>query len=252
MITRERVARRTVWPPAIDRDDVAGAPVPDDRSAPDTDSAEKGSRCTGARYLLTKRMIDVPVALAMLILASPVMLAVALLIRLRSPGPILFAHRRLGRNGRPFACLKFRTMHVDAEKRLRADPAMWAEFVANGYKLKPDPRVIPLGGFLRKSSIDELPQLLNVLRGEMSLVGPRPIIEPELVEYGPDADLFLSALPGMTGRWQADPKGQVPYPDRTEVELGYIRSWSVTQDFVILCRTIPVVLKAGASRLVRR
>lgn len=205
--------------------------------------------CTKAGYLVLKRMLDIPIALISLLLAAPLMVAVAILIQIKAPGPVFFKHRRLGRNGRPFGCLKFRTMHVDAEQRLRSDPELWARFVANGYKLHPDPRVIPLGSFLRKTSVDELPQLFNVLRGEMSLVGPRPIIEPELVEYGDRADVFLTAMPGMTGRWQSG--GQVAYPRRADVELGYIYDWSVWEDLKILCRTVPVVLRAGASRFVR-
>jgi len=249
MITKERTVKPLEWPavePVEARPD-ASSTAP----ARDTGADVYGVPCSRPGYVVAKRILDIPLAVLALLLAAPVMLMVALLIRLRSPGPVLFKHMRLGRNGELFGCLKFRTMHVDAEQRLRGDPELWAEFVANGYKLHPDPRVIPLGAFLRKSSLDELPQLLNVLKGEMSLVGPRPIIEPELTEYGDRAEVFLTALPGMTGRWQASGDEQVAYPGRTDVELGYIYDWSLWEDLKILCRTVPVVLRACASRFVR-
>ena len=251
MITRERVAPAPAWPspppPDVDPTGATSDAAPSQPAA-----AERTSRCRGARYLWCKRVLDLPLALLALVIALPIMAAVALLVRFTSPGPVLFAHRRVGRDGTPFRCLKFRTMHVDAEERLRSDPALWQEFVANGYKLYPDPRVIPGGDLLRKTSLDELPQLFNVLRGEMSLVGPRPIIEPELVEYGDRVDDFLSALPGMTGRWQAAGDAQLAYPGRTEQELGYVYEWSVVEDLRILARTVPVIARAVASRLVPR
>lgn len=249
MITKERTAKPLEWPavePVEARPD--GSPTDAIKSPPPPVDAVP---CNGPKYLATKRIVDIPLALVALLFASPVMLAIAMLIRFKSPGPVLFKHMRLGRNGTPFGCLKFRTMHMNAEQQLRNDPELWEKFVANGYKLHPDPRAIPLGTFLRKSSLDELPQLLNVLKGDMSLVGPRPIIEPELIEYGDRADVFLSALPGMTGRWQSSGDEQVAYPGRADVELGYIYGWSLWEDIKILCKTVPVVLRACASRFVR-
>ncbi len=238
IITERRPTKR----PATERAGTASIPVAisETETHPTVPLVRAEQRPMAVRYLWAKRLIDRPAALILVVLLAPVFAAVALLIRLRSPGPVFFKHRRVGLHGKPFHCLKFRTMHVDAEERLRSDPELWERFVANGYKLKNDPRVIPMGKLLRKSSVDELPQLLNVLRGEMSLVGPRPIIEPELKEYGAAVSEFLSVLPGMTGRWQSG--GQVPYPERVDVELGYVHQWSVWEDLRILLRTVPVIV----------
>ena len=194
-------------------------------------------------------MIDLPLAMVALILVAPLMLVLAMLVRLGSPGPVLFRQRRLGRGGRSFACLKFRSMRVDAEDVLRRDPAARARYVANGYKLPADedPRITAIGRFLRSTSLDELPQLFNVVRGEMSLVGPRPIVPAELVEYGDSAAEFLAAIPGITGRWQVSGRSNLFYPERAAVELEYITRWSLREDVRILLRTLPVVLRrAGA------
>jgi lipopolysaccharide/colanic/teichoic acid biosynthesis glycosyltransferase len=194
-------------------------------------------------------MVDLPLALVASILVAPLMLVLAALVRFGSPGPVLFRQRRLGRGGRVFDCLKFRSMRVDAEDVLRRDPAVRARYVANGYKLPAaeDPRITTIGRFLRCTSLDELPQLFNVMRGEMSLVGPRPIVPAELVEYGDSAAEFLAAIPGITGRWQVSGRSNLFYPERAAVELEYITGWSLSEDVRILLRTLPVVLsRTGA------
>jgi lipopolysaccharide/colanic/teichoic acid biosynthesis glycosyltransferase len=183
------------------------------------------------------------------ILLSPVLLAIAAVVRLSSPGPILFRQKRLGRDARIFHCLKFRTMRADAEDVLRRDPAVWARYVANDYKLpeSEDPRVTRIGRFLRRTSLDELPQLFNVIRGEMSLVGPRPIVGAELDEYGERSDDLLAALPGITGRWQVSGRSRLHYPERANVELSYVYEWSPLEDLRILLRTVPVVLSRNGA-----
>jgi lipopolysaccharide/colanic/teichoic acid biosynthesis glycosyltransferase len=170
-------------------------------------------------------------------------------VKLDSRGPGLFSHRRLGLNGMGFPCLKFRSMHADADERLRADGPLYREYAANDFKLpaERDPRLTRVGRFLRRTSLDELPQLLNVLRGDMSLVGPRPIVPEELEKYGHGAALFLSLKPGITGAWAVNGRSEVAYPDRADLELEYVRAWSLLGDVGILLRTVPaVLLRRGA------
>lgn len=192
-----------------------------------------------------KRVLDVVGALVGLALAAPIVLLLAPLIVLTSPGPVVFAHTRLGRDGRPFRCYKLRTMQTDAEACLAADPLLHAAYCANGFKLPSDAdnRVTPLGRFLRLSSLDELPQFWNVLRGDMALVGPRPIVHDELLHYAVrDRRLLLSLRPGITGAWAVGGRNRLAYPARAHTELEYVRHWSVARDFVILARTLGAVL----------
>ena len=196
-------------------------------------------------HLVLKRALDIVAAATLLIVFSPIMAVIALGVRLASPGPILFAQKRLGRFGRTFDCYKFRSMYPDAEDRLRSDPDLYAEYVANDYKLPPerDARVTSLGRFLRKSSLDELPQLWNVLVGDMSLVGPRPIVPDEIRHYQDARLLFLSVKPGVTGAWQVNGRSEVAYPARTTLELDYVSNWSLSSDIRIIMRTVPAVLR---------
>jgi lipopolysaccharide/colanic/teichoic acid biosynthesis glycosyltransferase len=192
-----------------------------------------------------KRALDVTAALAALLVASPLMLAIALAIRLADGGPVLFRQRRLGRRGVPFTLYKFRSMRPDAERVLKSDPVLWERYLANDFKLPEadDPRITPLGRWLRSTSLDELPQLVNVLRGEMALVGPRPICPDEIEHYGAYAELFLSVRPGLTGSWQVAGRSQVRYPERAFIDLDYIGSQSVAEDVDILLKTIPAVIR---------
>jgi exopolysaccharide biosynthesis polyprenyl glycosylphosphotransferase len=194
--------------------------------------------------LVAKRALDVVAAGLALLFLAPVMLLIVLAIRIESPGPAIFGHRRAGRHGRPFRCYKFRSMRRDAELILRSNPELYAEYLQNDYKLPPerDPRITRVGRLLRMTSLDELPQLWNVLRGHMSLVGPRAITIDELRHYGTEQPLFLSLKPGLTGVWQVNGRSTIHYPHRTVVELGYVRSWSLARDLGILLRTIPAVL----------
>jgi exopolysaccharide biosynthesis polyprenyl glycosylphosphotransferase len=202
------------------------------------------------RQQVAKRVMDVVLASAGLVVLSPVMAAVAIAVKLTSPGPTLFGHLRLGRFGRGFRCLKFRSMYSDAEQRLRADPELYSEYVRNDFKLptEKDARITPLGRFLRRTSLDELPQLLNVVRGDMSLVGPRPIVPDELCLYEDDGPLlFLSLRPGITGAWQVSGRSSVSYPERARIEVDYVQTWSFAKDVELLIRTVPaVVAQRGA------
>jgi exopolysaccharide production protein ExoY len=213
------------------------------------ESDTNADRCRSLMYYMLKRAIDLPLAVIALIVLAPLLLGIALLVRMTSTGPVLFRQKRLGRTGRPFFCLKYRSMREDAELALRRDARVYAKYVRNGYKLPEgeDPRITPIGRFLRKTSLDELPQLFNVIRGEMSLVGPRPIVPAELVEYGRRADDFLAALPGVTGRWQVGGRSKVGYPLRAEIELDYVYRWSLLEDARILVRTVPAVLSRDGA-----
>jgi len=191
-----------------------------------------------------KRTVDVVGAAVGLVVLLPLVGLVAIAIWLDSPGPIFFAHRRLGRNGRHFDCLKFRSMRVDAEQALYTDDVLRHHYVSNHFKIPADldPRLTRLGRFLRKSSLDELPQLWNVLRGEMSLVGPRPIVPLEATHYGDELPVLLSVRPGLTGAWAVHGRSRVGYPDRAGIELDYVRRWKLKIDIEILLRTPWTVL----------
>lgn len=193
-----------------------------------------------------KRALDLAVASTALVLALPLMAVVASLIKLVTGGPVLFAHRRIGFNGRPFRCYKFRTMVENAEQVLEdylARNPRAAEEWRETQKLKSDPRITFLGQMLRKSSLDELPQLVNVLRGEMSCVGPRAIVANELARYGSAADEYLKTRPGITGLWQISGRSDVDYAGRVALDTQYVRNWSIWSDFVILAWTAVAVMR---------
>jgi undecaprenyl-phosphate galactose phosphotransferase len=198
-----------------------------------------------------KRSFDIVGATALLMLLSPLFAAIAIAIKRFDKGPILYEHERIGHNRRPFKCLKFRTMAVDAEERLARwqdeDPDLYEEFQKN-FKLRDDPRVTRPGKWLRKTSLDELPQLINVLRGEMSLVGPRPVVESELDNYyGPAAQLYARVQPGMTGLWQVSGRSDTTYEERVTYDEWYVLNWSFWYDIVILLRTARIVLSGKGA-----
>lgn len=197
-----------------------------------------------------KRTLDLGGAAVGGLLLLPALLLIALAIRLDSPGPVVYRARRLGRDGRPFDCFKFRSMHRDAEARLEetlgADPALRAEFEAT-HKLRDDPRVTQVGAFLRKTSLDELPQLANVLLGTMSLVGPRPIVQAEICRYGDIYAVYKQVRPGMTGYWQANGRSDTTYDERVGMDHFYITNWSPWLDLVILLQTVRVVVKGKGA-----
>ncbi len=197
----------------------------------------------GARAI--KQLFDLIVASLILILCLPVFAYLAAVIR-KDGGPVFFAHERIGHNGVPFRCLKFRTMVPNAQavldQLLERDSAAREEWDLD-FKLRDDPRITPIGRFLRKYSLDELPQLLNVLKGEMSLVGPRPIVESEQERYGEDLEYYLETKPGMSGLWQISGRNDTGYETRVYLDTWYAKNWSLWMDIVILIKTTRVVLK---------
>lgn len=194
-----------------------------------------------AVYLIVKRAADIFGALLGIILLSPVFLVTALLIKLNSPGRILFIQERNGYKGKIFKMFKFRSMVHDAEKLMDSIESM-NEVSGPMFKIKADPRVTSIGKIIRKTSIDELPQLFNILKGDMSIVGPRPPIPREVVKYDAWHDLRLSVKPGLTGIWQISGRNKVGFEEMVRLDLKYIRERSLLYDFKIILKTIPVIL----------
>jgi len=202
-------------------------------------------------YAATKRALDVLGAIVLAVVFSPLILAVVILALIRrEPGSIMYKHRRIGQDGHAFECLKFRTMVPNADRVLREllerDPAIKAEWVRD-HKLRCDPRVTRLGRFLRRTSLDELPQLWNVVRGEMSLVGPRPVVREELLRYGRNARAYLSAKPGITGLWQVKGRNDTDYRRRVVLDTYYVRNRNLLLDLYILFKTTRVVLGGSGA-----
>jgi exopolysaccharide production protein ExoY len=197
-----------------------------------------------------KRAFDVLVALVALCVAAPVMIATSIVIKLHDRGPIFFVQTRIGFAGRSFPCLKFRTMEVNAEEKLKqyllAHDGAAAEWNSSR-KLKRDPRITFIGNALRRTSIDELPQLFNVLLGHMSMVGPRPVVPEEIQYYGSDALTYFSARPGLTGAWQISGRNDVSYPDRVRLDCLYCSEWSFAKDILIVVKTVPALLMRRGS-----
>jgi Undecaprenyl-phosphate galactose phosphotransferase WbaP len=198
-----------------------------------------------------KRVFDVVGAIFGLIVLSPFFLVLAILVKRQDGGPITYSQIRIGREGVPFRCLKFRTMARDAEQRLASwrenNPDLYEEYVKT-YKLKADPRVTRLGKWLRRTSLDELPQLLNILRGEMSFVGPRPVVERELIDfYGPSAQLYMRVRPGLTGLWQVSGRSNTGYAERIAFDEWYILNWSVWYDLIILAQTFGAMISGHGA-----
>ena len=194
---------------------------------------------------IIKRVFDLVCALCSLIIVVPVCLVIAIAVKLDSKGPAFFTHRRVGQGGRLFPCYKFRTMIPNAEAVLKdylaAHPEAQEEWKTD-FKLKHDPRVTHLGAFLRKTSLDELPQIFNVIKGDMSLVGPRPIVTGEIEKYGPYFHDFCLVPPGITGLWQASGRSDTTYDERVQMDTWYVRNWSLWIDIICLCKTVAVVL----------
>jgi lipopolysaccharide/colanic/teichoic acid biosynthesis glycosyltransferase len=192
-----------------------------------------------------KRSGDLAFSLAVLALGSPLLLLLAGLVALSSPGPVFYVQRRIGRGYKEFGCIKFRTMRPDADRILgrvlAQSPELRAEF-SKDFKLKSDPRITRIGRFLRRSSLDELPQFLNVLKGDMSVVGPRPIVREEVERYGRHMDEVLAVRPGLTGIWQVSGRNNLSYPIRVKMDVSYARRRSVLMDLAIILCTVGVIL----------
>lgn len=192
-----------------------------------------------------KRVLDILICAAAMPVALPLSALLAILIRLGSDGNVIYRQERIGRNGKPFLLYKFRTMTADADVRLErylaANPELAAEWAAS-QKLKNDPRLTRIGFFLRKYSLDELPQILNILRGDMTLVGPRPIVANETVKYGRYFEEYCEVRPGLTGLWQTSGRNDTTYSQRVAYDHYYITHWSLGLDLWIMAKTIPVAL----------
>jgi exopolysaccharide production protein ExoY len=194
---------------------------------------------------LAKRSMDLALASLAFVFLLPLMAVICLGIRLSGRGPVIFTQKRCGANGRFFNCYKFRTMRTDAAERLEAllssDPAAAAEW-ALYQKLRLDPRITPIGRLLRRTSLDELPQLINILRGEMSIIGPRPITSGEIFRYGTDFAYYTAVRPGVLGLWQVNGRNSLTYDQRVRMDVEYVRTWSMSKDLRILAKAVPAVL----------
>lgn len=194
-------------------------------------------------YIRIKRVFDIILSIMALILLSPVFLIISIAIKLDSKGKVIFKHKRIGKNGKEIYIYKFRTMVENAQEVMKTfTPEQMKEFKEN-YKLANDPRITKVGNFLRKSSLDELPQLLNILKGDLSIIGPRPIIEEELERYGEKKSTFLSVTPGLTGYWAANGRSCTSYEDRIKMELYYVENISFKLDMKVFFKTVISVIK---------
>jgi Undecaprenyl-phosphate galactose phosphotransferase WbaP len=194
---------------------------------------------------VAKRIFDLSFSLTVLTLGFPVYLLLAACIYISSPGPVFFSHQRVGRNRRSFGCMKFRTMVPNADRKLQEvldrSPELRQEFEET-FKLRNDPRVTWIGKFLRKTSLDELPQFINVLKGEMSVVGPRPLVQGELERYGQDIDCVLSVKPGVTGLWQVSGRNDISYEARVKLDVSYVSRCNLWMDLSLILKTVGVVV----------
>ena len=199
---------------------------------------------------MPKRVFDIVAAAAAIALLSPLFAMLALLVKASDPGPVFYGHRRIGRNGNVFYCLKFRTMVVNGDEVLARHfvehPSARKEWLATR-KLQRDPRVTRVGQVLRKLSLDELPQVFNILIGHMSVVGPRPVVKDELEMYGQAADCYLRSRPGLTGLWQVSGRNDVSYGTRVAFDQHYVENWSFLADIKIIVLTVPAILASRGS-----
>lgn len=218
-----------------------------DQNAENRGRFEPGERSYSDYFL---RAMDIVASILLLVLLAPLLAIIALVIVIYDPGPVIFAHYRVGKGGKRFPCLKFRSMYVGAEQRLAAllaqNSAMRIEWERD-QKLADDPRITRVGSFLRVTSLDELPQLLNVLRGEMSLVGPRPIVDAEIARYGRFIGSYYCVKPGLTGLWQVTGRSDTSYRRRVATDVFYARSKSIGLNIKIMIATIPAVLAGKGS-----
>ncbi len=198
---------------------------------------------TKRNYKIIKRALDIIISGVGLVILFPFLLVIALTIKIDSKGPVLFKHKRIGKGGKTIYIYKYRTMLPNAEEMIKEfNDDQLKEFKEN-YKLKKDPRITRVGKFLRKTSLDELPQLINILKGELSIVGPRPVIQEELDRYGENIDKFLSVMPGLTGYWQANGRSLTTYEQRMKMELYYVENCTLLLDIKIFFKTIFIVFK---------
>lgn len=208
----------------------------------------QSAHSTRLGYRIAKRIMDILLAGIGTILAAPFILLIILAIKLDSKGPAFYIHHRIGKNGKPLRLYKFRSMYQNADEMfLRFTPEQKAEWEQN-FKLREDPRITRVGKFLRRTSLDELPQLLNILQGNLSVVGPRPVVDEELEKYGNNKTRFLSVTPGLTGYWQAFTRSDGTYEDRMAMELYYVDHANFWWDVKIILATVVSVLKGRGAR----
>lgn len=211
----------------------------------DTDTTETALNQNFRPENVLKRVLDLCIAISALVFLMPFMISAAIMVRLADRGPALFSQERIGRDGQTFQCYKFRSMITNSQEALdhllATDPLAAAEWAAD-QKLRNDPRITKIGAFLRKTSLDELPQLINVIRGEMSIVGPRPIIQAEIPRYGSAFRDYVSVRPGLTGLWQVSGRNDTTYPERVAMDQNYARTNTVLGDIGIILRTVPAML----------
>ena len=198
-------------------------------------------------YLAIKRLIDIIGSLIGIILLSPLYIIIAILIKFDSPGKVVFGHTRKGKGGKDIKVYKFRTMYSNANEIFESFTSEQKEEYYKNFKLDNDPRVTKLGGFLRKTSLDELPQLFNILKGDMTIIGPRPIVEKEISKYGNKAEKLFSVVPGLAGYWQANGRSDTTYEERVEMDMYYIDNMSFYLDVKILFQTAISVLKGEGA-----
>ncbi|GAP04074.1 sugar transferase [Fructobacillus tropaeoli] len=203
-------------------------------------------------YRLPKRILDIVVSFVALIVFSPIFLVIAVIIKLsKGTSHVFYAQDRVGQGGKHFKIYKFQSMVDNADQILKSDSQLYQKFVDNGYKLptKEDPRITKIGAVLRKTSLDELPQFWNTLIGNMSIIGPRPVVESELVEYGDEQRIqkFLSVKPGVFGLWQASGRSNIGYPERAEIELDYVDRANLGLDFKIMFLTVVAIFKGDGA-----
>ncbi|HJJ04493.1 MAG TPA: sugar transferase [Clostridiaceae bacterium] len=199
-------------------------------------------------YGVIKRSLDVTLSVIALIILSPIFLIIAAIIKLDSKGPVFFIHKRIGKNGKEIGIYKFRSMVQNAEDMIAEFTEEQKKEFRENYKLQYDPRVTKIGKFLRKTSLDELPQILNILKGDLSIIGPRPVIKRELEKYENNKEKFLSVKPGLTGFWAANGRSDTTYSERVQMELYYIDHMSLKMDIKIFFKTIISVIKKEGAR----
>lgn len=205
---------------------------------------------TDILYRIVKRIFDIIVSGLSIIILSPIFLLIVVLIKLDSKGKAFYKHKRIGKNGEYIYLYKFRSMYSDSKERLEEllkDPEIRKEWEEN-YKLDNDPRITKIGNILRKTSLDELPQLLNIFNGDMSIVGPRPVIEDELEKYGSNKEKFLSVTPGLTGWWACNGRSCTSYEDRMKLELYYVDNRSIILDLKVIVKTFISVIKRDGAK----
>ena len=199
-------------------------------------------------YRIVKRILSILCSVISIIVLSPLFIIISLVVKISSKGSVFFIHERIGFQGKKFKLIKFRTMVDNAEDMIAAfTPEQKKEWEEN-FKLKDDPRITKIGKFLRKTSLDELPQLINILKGDMSFVGPRPIVEDELSWYGDNKEKLLSVKPGLTGWWAVNGRSDVPYPERCDFEVDYVDRVSFGFDLLVLVKTLGAIVRKDGAR----